>query len=408
MRKYKLVLIVLIGLALLFSGPALANFLKIGDGEAVSVAFSNDGRFIAGASNSGDLVVWRISDNKDVFIKEFSIVGGNVPISFSRDSKYFGVGAGSYVYIYRTSDWQEEHRISMDGPVQKIAFSPYADLLVTGDPRFMRVFSVPAWSEAFRSDHPRGVSGIGFSSDGKYLAAAAHEKDAHVWEIPSFKEVLSLSLGEKILSLAVAPVLNWVALGGEETMKLFNLETGQQTSVFEQKRPVYSLVFSLYGRYMAAGESDNVVVYDLEENGREAARRFVSCPVTGLDFSQATGALAVVGSDVSVDEISIFDTTRLNITVAPPPPPPAEPLKAGIIGVIDPVKIQINMGKRDGVREGKKGFIFDTVTGFDGKSEMMKIADVVVLSADESTAVCQIKGDSLDFLFNEYGVAFPQ
>ncbi|MCD6309570.1 MAG: hypothetical protein J7M18_02585 [Candidatus Eremiobacteraeota bacterium] len=408
MKKIRLLNLFLLVLIIMMTSLVFAAFLKIHGAPVCAVSFSNDGRFIAGANEDGDLVVWRLSDWKDVFIKSVPGDSGEISVSFSADSKYLAVGAGREPKIYRTGDWQEEHELKLDAPVKKIAFSPYGNYLATGDHYFMRVFRVPAWNEIFRTKHPRGVNNIAFSSDGKYLVASAYEKEAHIWELPSFKRIRSISLGEKILSLAVAPYTNYLALGGSDTMRIFHLGTWAEVKWFRQDRAVYSLGFSPYGEYMAAGESDCVVIYDIKNGWSEHSREFVCCPVTDLEFSLKTGALGIVGSDMEPDEVTVLDTTQLNITLRPPPPPPKEPIKANITSLLKPGKIVIDRGKADKIKNGRKGFIFDTETSLDGQTRMVEIAKITVISADQNAAICEVEGEYLPLILKEYRVAFPE
>ncbi|MCD6309920.1 MAG: hypothetical protein J7M18_04350, partial [Candidatus Eremiobacteraeota bacterium] len=312
--KPGLVICLLIGFIMVMSSGAGARVLKVAGGPADEVAFSLDGRYIAGASRVGDITAWRISDWKEIPVYRTVAKAKGVSLSFSYDNDFLAAGLGNQVRIYRTDDWQEEKRITLDGQVGKLAFSPFGDYLVTGDPQWMRIYSVPGWKELTRIRHPRPVINIAFTSDGRYFAASArNDKDVHIWEIPGFEEYAAVSLNAHILSMAIAPFKNYLALGGRRIMKIFEFGTWKEIKTFKMDTPAYSLSFTSGGEYLAVGKDDGVIIYNTNDWSVHD-RKFICRPVTALEFSLARDDLGVVGSELEPDEITVFNTSMLNIT----------------------------------------------------------------------------------------------
>lgn len=503
----------LAGILIISAVPCFSTVLKVAGGPADKVAFSLDGKFVAGASRVGDITVWRIEDWKEIPVYRTAAEASGVSLSFSRDNNFLAAGLGNQVRIYNTEDWQELRRITLDGQVGDMAFSPYGDYLLTADPQWMRIYSVPDLKELKRIKHPRPVINIAFSANGRYIAASArNDDDVHIWEIPSFEEVAAISLGEHILSISISPYTDLLALAGRRSVKIFELDSWREIKTIKQETPAYSLSFNSEGEYLAVGEDAGFTVYNTK--GWDVHnQKHICCPVTDLEFSIARDDLGVVGSDLSPDEITVFNTSMLNITHSSLPnlefewagsemepkikeetilkflayndgslpagqvvlnfqtyspgldvltksailenvypgqkipfevkvnsslpnvrdliveavcstrwtfnktfhvkfkaPLPARtgPIEGSVSKVLGPTMIQIDKGKKDGLKPGNTGTIYDTITTLDGKSEKNAIVEIVVLSVTDDSAFCKIAGEAYLPVLTEDRVLFPE
>lgn len=316
MVKIKSFILLLIGLFIILASSAYSRTLMIEGSPACDVAFSKDGRFVAGANIEGDVVVWQMSPLKEVYTNKTGARATGVTLSFSDDSKYLAIGVGDQAQIYSTSNWKlNGNPIILQGELNTVAFSPFGNYLVTADKHLARIFSGPNWGGISQIEHPRNVINIAFSSDGRYLAVAGNDDTVHIKKIPSFEEFASIRLGERIVSLAISPYSNLIALGGKSTIKIFELETQREIKSTSDGTPVYSLSFTTYGDYLASGSDKGVVILSKEKNWGVHSCEYTNSPVTSIEFSLANNDLGMVGSDMRSDEITILDTTRLKLVI---------------------------------------------------------------------------------------------
>jgi WD40 repeat protein len=119
-------------------------------GSVVGVAFSPDGKRLAGATLEGMVRIWE------------------VPAFRPRD----------------------ESRVAPGG-LLSLAFSPDARRLVTAGARAgsLQVWNVATWEQLVSLESPRAISRAEFSLDGNQLVGVNDEGDVLIWRVPSLEEI---------------------------------------------------------------------------------------------------------------------------------------------------------------------------------------------------------------------------
>lgn len=150
----------------------------------------------------------------------------------------------------------------------------------------------------------RAAAGVAFAPEGDRVAAVSFGENhggglLHVWDVATGREVASISLLDRPLSLAFAPGGAGVAIGGwDGTVNLWEPSSGRLLRSFSgHGLPVRGLAFTPDGRSLAAGASDGVVILWDAMTGDERSRwnRGRDAPVNSLTISRDGRFLAASG-----------------------------------------------------------------------------------------------------------------
>lgn len=137
-------------------------------GEVRWLAFSSDGHLLATASTDLTARVWEIHDERE---------GGN---------KFLA----------------EITRMIHSETVETVVFSPDSRMLVTAGGGGTRLWSITAGDELTHLTHTFSVTNVMFSAAGDRIATLTSENQAHVWELPSGKEVAKEPHHELVTALS--------------------------------------------------------------------------------------------------------------------------------------------------------------------------------------------------------------
>ncbi len=289
-------------------------------GEAVDVAFSDDGSTLLAAGANGQLrlldgrtaKLLRAFDDDHVQIRAAALSSRGSHLATGSDDgtlKIWNAETG------RPVESDQGHRAS----IYSIAYSPDDGLLATaGLDKTARIWSTTGDQPlTLRHDleHHAPVFEVTFSPDGKRVATASFDGSARVWDCDTGRLLRTLSDEHRILSVAFSIDGRRLATGTDGNLaRIWNLTTGElQDSVRTQVGSIRSLAVSPDGRQLATGGDYGTVLWDAASGQRLFELPGYLKPVNKLAFSPDGRFLATASRDgtVRLEPLSLGDLVSL-------------------------------------------------------------------------------------------------
>ena len=256
-----------------------ARVLKAeGSGPLTSVAFSQDGRWLA-QTEYALVRLWDLKAGK--VLRSWKPPEGTEGelhgVTFSPDGKRLAVAAAGYgceVLVYDTATgkllWQKETR---DAAEVRLAFSPDGKWLSsTGSfSRGKEEYILTVWRAA-DGEFQRGLEGdhllnnevpIAFAPDGKTVAAVSGHGKVVFWDIESGKagpEIPVSKVGQPISALAFSPDGKVLGVGTTNSVFLWDLPGGKSPRVFSERKDIAEDVHR-NGAHLLQFSADGAVIF---------------------------------------------------------------------------------------------------------------------------------------------------
>ncbi|PTA43211.1 trypsin-like peptidase domain-containing protein [Micromonospora sp. RP3T] len=153
-------------------------------GNLVDLTFSPDGRWLVSSSEMGIVDYYDVSTRR--IIDRLRIVQGALAVAFSPDGKLLAVGGEEGVVHLFSSDRRQTGAIRLAAPIRDLVFRPGRPGLVTADSRGV----VQEWDPTTRQQsgpdlvgHVGSVETLAVSRDGSLLVSAGEDQQVRLWSL---------------------------------------------------------------------------------------------------------------------------------------------------------------------------------------------------------------------------------
>jgi WD40 repeat protein len=293
----------------------IALKLKDHEGAVSRVAFSPDGKWLAGGSHPnpykpgkpGQVKVWDVATGQEVFtLKGHS--DDIASVAFSPDGKRLASGsADRTVRVWNTAGGRDV--LALEGhtkAILSVAFRPDGKHLASGSlDGTVKLWDVVTGREVLTIEgHGKGIVSVAFRPDGKRLAGVSVDGTARLWDGATGREVLTIpGHTQGLMGAAFGPDGKHLAAGSfDGTVKLWEVATGRELPTLKgHTRGVSSVAFSPDGKRLAsASHGGTVNVWNLAINQESYTVKGHTDMVTSVAFSPDSKRLASASLDRSV------------------------------------------------------------------------------------------------------------
>ncbi|OGO28594.1 MAG: hypothetical protein A2Z16_07650 [Chloroflexi bacterium RBG_16_54_18] len=248
-------------------------------------------------------------------------------LAWSPDGEFLAIAAGEQIHLIHTREWRVLASYSSGALTHSLAFSQDGNWLAAGS----RDGLVRCWFQPLSSNlgsstglpsviiqaHKKGVNDLAFSPDGTVLASGGNDAVARFWDLNT-GQVLGLMIGGTfaVPSIAFSPDGAVLAVANGDMIRLRQVGSERILGSFQAEEPLFSLVYSPDGAWLAAGDTRNqVLLWKPEQafrtgqenypdpillaahDGREGTYRSLIWDVT---FNPDGQLLASAGGDTSI------------------------------------------------------------------------------------------------------------
>ncbi len=249
----------------------------------VRVALSPDGKTLATATVTGDIVLFDAATGKE--LKRLGNHGGDVlSLAFDEDGQLLAsAGLDGTAKMWNLRSGKTVHSLNGMGPVAA-AFSPDGKLLATVHGTEVEIRDVKGPKEQILS--------LAFSAHGEMLATGSQAGDIRLWDVNSAKSLDVLAQKEgPVAALAFHPDKKLLA-SAANTVKLWDVTAGAALKTWPGGN---SLAFDKTGNLLAFASFLSVKIWDAAEDKLTELKGHIGA-VRSVSFAAGSKILAT-GSD---------------------------------------------------------------------------------------------------------------
>jgi WD40 repeat protein len=222
--------------------------------EPAAIALSPDGKILA-AGDKDNVRLWATDSGRE--LGQLFIDGKALALAFSPDGKRLAGSAGQ-TWLWDVAERQELHQFE-GGGAGSLAFSPDAKLLATGG---VKLWDVAAGKLLRKLDNRFADQPFDFSPDGKSVVVGGgkYERDVLVYDVSTGKLRYRLE-ASATPAVAFAPSGQLVAAAQDTDVVLWDLATRDELlRLTSHVGLVTSLVFAPDGKSLFSGSRDTTVL----------------------------------------------------------------------------------------------------------------------------------------------------
>ena len=266
-----------------------------------AVAFSPDGRSLATGTETGMVFLWALETDQQV--TKLAHDDPVTSITYSTDGRLLltttrkeGV---EQIHAWYVSSLTRRFNSSLRN-YESIALGPNGRYLAAmsssmRSPGILRLVELTTGKEKGHMQSKGALSGIAFSADGQFVAAAFVDENTRVWSVPEEREVFKIPYSGR--SLAFSLDSRYLVIGGSlwdltQSSEQGQLLTEDKVHALPHEDTIFDVAFSPDGRYVATGSQDGTARVWSVSNGEELARLTHTSNVYEVRFSPDSQYLA--------------------------------------------------------------------------------------------------------------------
>jgi WD40 repeat protein len=282
-----------------------------------ATAFSPDQRYVATGDKAGVVKVTEIGTGKKTGSSVYP--GAVYLLAFSRNGRYLAgadnVKADSTVrvtdLVTSRDMWSMRHKET----VNAIAMSSDGQLVIIGgEDRRVRLIEAHQGSEVTSFPQQAGISALAVSLDGKQIAIGGDDSSVHIVD-PKGRELLRLpphDKKEQIDIMVFSRDGRNLAITSGATMRVIDAAAGRDVLTRAYPKQIYSAVFSADGQFVAVGQGDGMVRVIKAAKDQVVSAVPHGGVVYGLAFSTVNGreSLLVLSGDTVYADLLLPEDLR--------------------------------------------------------------------------------------------------
>jgi WD40 repeat protein len=230
-----------------------------------AITFSPDGKLMAGAGMTGDILLWDAATGREVRRLEGRrcLVRG---LAFAPKGDRLLCGDDAAARVWDVATGKALHTLDVEGGVSAVAFSPDGRLVAAGSAKGAALVWEADTGKPVHQLSGEGnyVHALAFSPDGRALLSAVLNGPVAVWDVTTGKPLPPLLLPGKehrLNSLAFSPDRKLLATGsGSGQIRLWEWPARKERwHVTAHPDTVQTLSFSPDGRALASGSAESAI-----------------------------------------------------------------------------------------------------------------------------------------------------
>ncbi len=243
------------------------------DDHPIGLAWSPDGKILAAAGVSGPITLFDGADGA-VQHKLPGHALDTMAISWRKDSRLLAsVGQDGKVRLWDAETGKQ--RAEMEGGaswVERVAFSPRDDMLVSAAGRKLRLWNSSGDLIREYPDANSTITDIKWRRDGRQFAISAYN-GVLLYDPTEAEALRRFEWQGSTLTLEWSPDGKYIATGDQDsTVHFWITETGRDLQMWGYETKVLELAWSFNSRYLATGGGSQVVIWDCSGVGPEKTR----------------------------------------------------------------------------------------------------------------------------------------
>ena len=156
-----------------------------------------------------------------------------------------------------TTAWSQE----IGGWIDCLSWSSTFQFLASSCGKSLSIWSVSGKHEQIWTDHESTISDIEWSPDGSFIAATA-KGGITIRGYGSLDSTQQLQWHGCPIKMAWQPTGKHIAMGDEEAIHFWEVETGMHQPLFGYKSKVSKMSWSSEGKFLATNDKENLEIWD--------------------------------------------------------------------------------------------------------------------------------------------------